>query len=374
MKKLTGQYTIGDREVAMSSPGENLIVTKVHVKHLFPHYKKENNVRVADELGYDTHGMAVTLAEDGYVIEEVHASVRTVQPIDFIKAATEDEIVSLLKDTMGLKGYRRICGAYSLYQDPTRVHYPRDKEFDEYIPVKLHFNMSAVDEIMYISDHSQNKPLTEYELGLVIKKQIEFGTEAGAKAICWNHRRLFDSASTSKKTQELENKLKEVVTTDPVERLAKQKDIVLDHYKGRFQRLQRVFTGPNCEVLMENFRRQVYNIKGDGVVVPSLTQKQMVAIWDLSPEDFKTQWDILCAEALKTPAKVENNSWTKDVWESKKAAFAPSKILTDAFDGAVGGNKEAVKHYEQHLHQLVVFERAVAKVGFEAVKAVLEAL
>ena len=103
MKKLTGQYTIGDREVAMSSPGENLIVTKVHVKHLFPHYKKENNVRVADELGYDTHGMAVTLAEDGYVIEEVHASVRTVQPMEFIKAATEDEIVSLLKVTMGLR-------------------------------------------------------------------------------------------------------------------------------------------------------------------------------------------------------------------------------------------------------------------------------
>ena len=91
----------------------------------------------------------------------------------------------------------------------------------------------------------------------------------------------------------------------------------------------------------------------------------------IQSEDFRRSGISLRRGPQEPPA--ESNSGRR-TWETKKAAFAPSKILTDAFDGAVGGNKECMKNYEQHLYQLVVFERAVAKVGFEAVKAVLEAL
>lgn len=373
MSKVTGSYKNDtDSSHAMSSPAENQISTKIHVKHLFPHFRKEDNVRITGEAGYDTQGFAVKLAEHGFVIEEVHMSVRNVTMDEVLSCKTEKDLVKKLADSMGLKGYRRVHAANALLHDPDKVHFPREKEFDLYIPIRLHFQMTRQEEILYICDHSQNKSLSEYELGLVIQKAWAFNADTSQKTMCWEHRRLFDASSAQSKVQELENKLAQIPEdTPPAEKLKMQKSIVLDHYKGKYQRLQRIFCGPNSDVLMDYFYRKVYGIKGDGVVMPKLTDKIITAIWELPREAFEAEWDSLVQKAMSMPEKEPDHSWSKKDWANKRKMYEPSSTLTTVLDAAVGGKQEAISQLEGILQRTVLFDQACAELGYDKVKELL---
>ncbi len=330
---------------------------RIEATDLLQFFPVEQNVRDA-ELGYDRDNFCQMLAEDGQVFEPVHVAVDgTVE--EFLKAKDKVEFLRH-KACAGLKGFRRTTCMNYLIQKPGK--FPSETKLTTMMSVIFKFNMSKVERLKYKLDHSQNKTLTDYELGMCIKQEKDSGSPRTNADLVWTHKALFLASLSNAKRQEYENRMKNrPELANPIEDLKNQKDITYDFFKGRFQRLDRTFCGPNWETLSENYRKKVYGLKGKehGLTI-TVTDKDLTRGWNMNQEDFKKFWEDMKVKTLKASEKsVEANlRWNKKTYDEKSVAYQGSHYFKTILDG-VFGDKDCQDKFPEIRDELTIIEAAI---------------
>lgn len=222
---------------------------EMHVNDLVQVFDKKHNTRII----YDLPTLARQIAERGRVTDPVHVFASGTEA-EFGKAKDKNSLL-----TRGAKGFRRVHAAQYLLDHPDE--FP-ETSFSGHIPVIVLFGYSEREQIDYTLDHAEQRGLDSIEQLEMLRHMLECGTPyTEAECISKMHPILYMSAtqSTREKLDKLlseRNKL-----SNPIKDRQAVEKILLNFWRGRFQRMKRIVTDPTG-VLFANERALAY---GDAV-------------------------------------------------------------------------------------------------------------
>lgn len=348
----------------------NKVHTKINAGDLLQFADRKNNVR-DPKLGYDVEGFGRTLANDGSVFEEVHICVGSkTNAKDFLaKLEKSKDILPLLREHEALvtKGFRRCAASAAVTEDVDAHKFARgDKGWDPNVPVVILFGMTKAEQLRYKLDHSQNRTLNPYELGLVIQQEKASGLVRTNIEIVWDHLELFLAAMTAGKQQEYANKvLAHVELSDKISDRKARMKTAFDFCKGRYQFLQRTFCGPNSDVLMENYRKKVFGIKTKGIIV-NLNGDRLITIASAAYNDrdkFLAKFEEYKQATIDARAKdaIPDRRWKKADFIEKLPTFNISETMKTILTGVGLGDEECLKQFTELRDWLVKVETAQHK-------------
>jgi len=380
----------------------NKLTGRIHIQYLAPFFNKDLNYRTEPEYQDDLDLFVPQLAWDGEVKDAI--KIATDAPIGKVLACKfEDALVKLLlkHDTEGLRGNRRVHGFTYFWEHPDE--FVTQGEVNWHVPVDLIFNLDKQGRINERQDHDAAKPLSQYGVGLSIKQDLESMTPMKIEDIIWKHHRQLSSLLSASSRAKLDQAIKDRKVAaekgkkaTPAADFAAIKKITHKFLKGEFQRLQRIFTGPNCETLMRNFWKKCFG-SDDGdpyIEVPAsvlsapcatttpyeetdkkgnisikyapnldtLGKPITLPFWKLEEWDFKREWDALVERQnnKKSGEKEGSRKWGKNDYEKNLPQFQ-GNVRCEALIKGPMGDEDAQKRMLKVREELLNIQKVERK-------------